>query len=199
MKSTNPITIRRLALVLILAITAVSLAACGGRENIRDNGNGQGAGAEMQGAQGANGQGNGIESRRDIDVRGLEGIPESERAQFLDPSNPLSTRTIYFPFDSNVIASKYQAAIQAHAHFLSEHPGITLRLEGNTDERGTRDYNVALGERRADAVKQALVLSGANAGQIKTISYGEERPAVLGHTEAAYAKNRRVDFIYPKN
>lgn len=182
---------RRLMLVMVLLATAVAVTACGGSKNIRGNG-----GMPEAGMQGNNGQTSGMGQSRDIDVRGLQGIPKGDRHLFTDPNNPLSTRTIYFSLDSSAIASKYSKVIQAHAQYLANHPKVHLRLEGNTDERGTREYNVALGERRAESVKQALVLSGANAGQISTISYGEERPAVLGHTKAAYAKNRRVDFIY---
>ena len=145
------------------------------------------------GAMGDNGAG---QQRRDIDVRGLEGIPAGDRDQFTDPNNPLSTRIIYFDYDNSAIPSRFSAAIRAHAQYLSQHPDVKLRLEGNTDERGTREYNVALGERRAESVKQALVLSGAGGNQVSTLSFGEERPAVLGHTEDAYSKNRRVEFIY---
>lgn len=182
---------RRLMLVMVLLAAAVAVTACGGHKNIRGGGD-----MPAAGMQGNNGQSSGMGSSRDIDVRGLEGIPAGDRHLFTDPNNPLSTRTIYFPLDSSSIPSKYSSAIQAHAQYLAQHSGVHLRLEGNTDERGTREYNVALGERRAESVKQALVLSGANASQVSTISYGEERPAELGHTEAAYAKNRRVDFIY---
>lgn len=184
---------RRLMLVMVLLAAAVAVTACGGNKNVRGGGGGMPP-AGMQGSN--NGQSSGMGQRRDIDVRGLEGIPQEDRHLFTDPNNPLSTRSIYFPLDSSSIPSKYSQAIQAHAQYLANHHSVHLRLEGNTDERGSREYNVALGERRADSVKQALVLSGASAGQVTTISYGEERPAKLGHTEAAYAKNRRVDFIY---
>lgn len=186
-------TARRLMLAMVLVAAAITLAACGGNKNVRGGG-----GMPQAGAQGHNhnGQASGTGGKRNIDVRGLEGIPKSDRHLFTDPDNPLSTRTIYFSLDSSSIPSKFSQAIQAHAKYLSKHHNVHLRLEGNTDERGTREYNVALGERRADSVKKALVLSGANAGQITTISYGEERPAKMGHTEAAYAKNRRVNLVY---
>jgi peptidoglycan-associated lipoprotein len=190
----NPKHLRQLLLVMMFMAVAIALTACGGKENVRSAGNMPEAGA--QGQQGQGGQANGAGGRREVNVRGLEGIPEGDRSKFTDPDNPLSTRTLYFAFDSNEIKSKYENVIKAHAHYLANHSKVHLRLEGNTDERGTREYNIALGERRADAVKQALVLSGASAGQISTISYGEERPAVLGHNEAAYAKNRRVQLIY---
>jgi peptidoglycan-associated lipoprotein len=113
------------------------------------------------------------------------------------PTAPdLQTRTIYFDFDSSEIKSDYTAAITAHAKYLVSNPSIRVRLEGNTDERGSREYNIGLGERRAQAVRQALMLQGVADSQITTVSYGEERPAVTGHTEAAWSKDRRVDIVY---
>lgn len=131
-----------------------------------------------------------------LNQRGLLGIQREDRARFLDPADPLSTRTVYFEFDSSRIQSQFADALAAHARYLAEHPDIRLRLEGHTDERGTREYNVALGERRAESVEKALVLGGARTNQLSTLSFGEERPAELGSTEAAYAKNRRVELIY---
>lgn len=185
---------RRLILAAVLVLSALTLSACGGNKNVRGNA----PGMPTAGMNDQN-QGNGMASGRDIDVRGLEGIPAEDRHLFTDPNNPLSTRTVYFDLDSSAIPSRFSQAIQAHGQYLANHPNVHLRLEGNTDERGTREYNVALGERRADSVKQALVLSGANASQVSTISYGEERPAVLGHDAEAYNKNRRVEFIYTNN
>ena len=103
--------------------------------------------------------------------------------------------TVYFAFDSSEIASEYNAAISAAARKLTQSPAVRLRLEGNTDERGSPEYNIALGERRAQAVKRALVLAGAPDAQLLTVSYGAERPAVEGHDESAWAKNRRVDVV----
>lgn len=131
-----------------------------------------------------------------LNQRGLLGIRKEDRTKFLDPDSPLSTRTIYFEFDSSRIQSRFNDALAAHARYLDDHPDIRLRLEGHTDERGTREYNVALGERRAEAVEKALVLGGAEPHQLTTLSFGEERPATLGSTEEAYAENRRVELIY---
>lgn len=142
------------------------------------------------------GQGNGSVETREINERGLLGIDEKDRAMFVDPDNPLSTRTIYFEYDSSTIQSRFRDAIQAHAGYLADHPDVQLRLEGHTDERATREYNVALGERRAESVERALSLAGAGSDQLSTLSFGEERPAELGSTESAYAKNRRVELIY---
>lgn len=131
-----------------------------------------------------------------LNDRGLLGISKEDRAMFLDPNNPLSTRIVYFDYDSSRIQPQFSQAIQAHANYLSNHPEVRLRLEGHTDERGTREYNVALGERRAESVQKALVLAGAGSNQLSTLSFGEERPAELGSSEAAYAKDRRVELIY---
>lgn len=103
---------------------------------------------------------------------------------------------IYFDFDRSELRAEYGAAIGAHARRLAANPSLKLRLEGNTDERGSREYNIALGERRAQSVRRALLLQGASEAQIATVSYGEERPAVEGTDEGAYAKNRRVEILF---
>ncbi|ROO25861.1 membrane protein [Salinisphaera orenii MK-B5] len=184
---------RRCALAVVMVLAAFALAACGGNKNLRD-----GEDLPAAGMDGGGDQGMGMQSGRDIDVRGLEGIDPEDRSMFTDPDNPLSTRIIYFDLDSSAIPSRFSQAISAHGRYLSEHPDVNLRLEGHTDERGTREYNVALGERRAESVQQALVLSGASDSQLSTLSFGEERPAELGSGEEAYSKNRRVEFIYTK-
>lgn len=103
---------------------------------------------------------------------------------------------IYFDYDKSDIKSEYTSVIAAHAKYLTSNASLKVRLEGNTDERGSREYNIGLGERRAQAVRRALLLQGVAENQITTLSYGEERPAVDGHDEAAYAKNRRVEIAY---
>jgi peptidoglycan-associated lipoprotein len=108
----------------------------------------------------------------------------------------LKNRTIYFDFDSSEIRSDYSALITAHAHYLASNASIRVRVEGNTDERGSREYNIGLGERRAQAVRRALMLQGVAESQITTVSYGEERPAVTGHSEDAWSKNRRAEIVY---
>jgi peptidoglycan-associated lipoprotein len=108
----------------------------------------------------------------------------------------LQNRTIYFDFDSSEVKSDYNSLITAHARYLAANPSTRVRLEGNTDERGSREYNIGLGERRAQSVRRALTLQGVAESQITTVSYGEERPAVTGHTEEAWARNRRVDIVY---
>jgi peptidoglycan-associated lipoprotein len=108
----------------------------------------------------------------------------------------LATRIVYFDFDSSEIKGAGTDTVAAHAKYLAAHTGTRVRLEGHTDERGSREYNIGLGERRAQAVRRALLLQGATDAQISTVSYGEERPAVSGHDEAAWAKNRRVEIVY---
>ncbi len=113
-----------------------------------------------------------------------------------DPQSPLSVRIIYFDYNSNEISSEYRSVIEAHAAYLSQNPTTTITLEGHADERGSREYNLALGESRALSVKQQMLLLGASASQIRLVSYGEERPAVDGHDEASWQQNRRVEILY---
>jgi len=103
---------------------------------------------------------------------------------------------IYFEFDKSEILDEYDNILTQHAMYLAENPSVRIRLEGHTDERGTREYNIGLGERRAQAVRQVLMSQGVSASQITTVSFGEERPARPGSNEAAYARNRRVEIIY---
>jgi peptidoglycan-associated lipoprotein len=108
----------------------------------------------------------------------------------------LAKTTIYFDFDSSELKADYAPIVAAHGKRLAADRSLKVRLEGNTDERGSAEYNVALGERRAQAVKRALLLQGASEGQLTTVSYGEERPVAEGHDEAAWTQNRRVEIVY---
>lgn len=113
-----------------------------------------------------------------------------------DPSSPLSQRVIYFDYDSAEIKPEYTQVLRAHAQYLAANPQSRVIVEGHTDERGSREYNLALGERRADAIKKVLVLNGANAAQLEAVSYGEEKPALMGGSEDAWSKNRRAELTY---
>jgi len=113
-----------------------------------------------------------------------------------DPSNILSKRGVYFDFDSSIVKDEYKPMIAAHARYLRQHGGRQMRIVGNTDERGSSEYNLALGQRRADAVKQMMQLLGAPAANIETVSFGKEKPRAKGHDEAAWAENRRADIKY---
>jgi peptidoglycan-associated lipoprotein len=113
-----------------------------------------------------------------------------------DPDSLLAKRTVFFEFDESVILDADRPILEAHAQYLSQNPGAAVTLEGHTDERGTREYNLALGEQRAISVRQFMSLLGASGQQMRTVSYGEERSAALGHNEEAWAQNRRVEIIY---
>ena len=108
----------------------------------------------------------------------------------------LSKRIVYFDFDSAEIRADSQSVVAAHSRYLAGAPVQKVRLEGHADERGSREYNIGLGERRAQAVRRALLLQGVAEVQLSTVSYGEERPAAAGSDEAAWAKNRRVEIVY---
>ena len=142
-------------------------------------------------------------SNRQTDSAGAQGAGASTNGASLadeEVAGPqdglLNRRTIYFDFDSAEIRGDATDIVAAHAKYLSSHGPARVRLEGNTDERGSREYNIGLGERRAQAVARALRLQGVANVQISTVSYGEERPAVPGHDEAAWAKDRRVEIVY---
>lgn len=113
-----------------------------------------------------------------------------------DPNSPLSQRILYFDLDSSQIKDEDRDIITVHAEFIAAHPEITVVFEGHADERGSREYNIALGEKRAKAIKQLMTLQGVAENQIQVISFGEERPAALGHDSSAWSLNRRVEILY---
>lgn len=113
-----------------------------------------------------------------------------------DPNNILSKRSVYFDYDSNLVKDEFKPVVSAHAKYLSQNKGTNMTIQGNTDDRGSREYNLALGQRRADAVKQMMQLMGAPAGQIETVSFGEEKPRAQGEDDKAYSENRRADIVY---
>jgi peptidoglycan-associated lipoprotein len=116
-----------------------------------------------------------------------------------DLQNVANLQTVfYFDFDKSAVQAQGLADLERHAQFLSSNPAVSVRLEGHADERGTREYNIALGERRAKAVARVLMVNGVSASQIETISYGEEKPAVLGHNDQSWAENRRVELKYSR-
>ncbi|TXH16347.1 MAG: peptidoglycan-associated lipoprotein Pal [Gammaproteobacteria bacterium] len=125
------------------------------------------------------------------------GLSAADLAALRDPANPLSKRSIYFDLDSNVIKQDYASVVETHGKFLAKRPGVKIMIRGNADERGSAEYNLALGQRRADSTKQGLVAYGVREDQIETVSFGSEKPVAQGHTESAWAKNRRADIAYP--
>ena len=114
-----------------------------------------------------------------------------------DPGNILSKRSIFFDYDSNIVKDEFKPLVTAHARYLAQNADAKMTIQGNTDERGSREYNIALGQRRADSVKQMMLLLGAKESQIETVSFGEEKPRAEGHDESAWSQNRRDDIVYP--
>ena len=180
----------RKILTVVLLASVLALSACSGKKAVKPAA-GEGGeavssstGAQTSGAAGSSATASGA---------GAGG----SGAGALGPSGPLgSQRVIYFDFDSSDIRPEFVDVVAAQGRFLASNASIRVRLEGHTDERGTREYNIGLGERRAQTVKRALALQGVQESQIATVSYGEERPAVSGSDEAAYSKNRRVEIYY---
>jgi len=177
----------RKILSLLLVMTVVALGACAHKPP-KDTGQ-TGASQVPAGAL-ANGAG----------ANGATGAAAAAAGTGEDIAGPqegiLAQRIIYFGFDSSDISGDGMALVTAHAHYLVSHPMMHVRLEGNTDERGSREYNIGLGERRAQAVRRAMLLQGVAEAQLSTVSYGAERPQVDGHDDAAWAKNRRVVLSY---
>lgn len=177
---------RRIA-VLMLLVGCLGLAACATHKpkpsaEQQQSSSENGAGANASGAEGG---------------ANASGGPFGNQNSVAGPQQGmLAKRTIYFDFDSAVIKGDGTDIVAAHAKYLSDHPDARVRLEGNTDERGSPEYNIGLGMRRAQAVRQALLLQGASAAQITVVSYGAEHPVDPAHNEDAWSKNRRVDIVY---
>ncbi len=117
-------------------------------------------------------------------------------AALRDPNNILSKRIIYFDFDSNLVKEEFRPLVAAHAKYVAQDSKAKMVIQGHTDERGSREYNLALGQRRADAVKQMMAVLGAESGRVETVSFGEEKPRVQGASESAYSENRRAELVY---
>jgi peptidoglycan-associated lipoprotein len=113
-----------------------------------------------------------------------------------NPNSPLAKRSVYFDYDSNAVKDDYRGLVTAHSRYMTSKGDTKIRIEGNADERGSREYNLALGQRRAEAVKRVMTVLGVPDSRIETTSYGEEKPKSNGHDEAAWAENRRADIRY---
>jgi peptidoglycan-associated lipoprotein len=170
-------------ILVVMLIACLSVAGCKTKPVKTDvpPASQAGAGSQTSGA-GANG----------ANAAGQNGDDETAGPQ----AGLLAKRVIYFDFDSSEIKGEGTDIVGAHAKYLANNPTARVRLEGHTDDRGSREYNIGLGERRAQSVRRALLLQGATEAQLSTVSYGAERPAVAGHDEAAWAKNRRVEVVY---
>ena len=165
---------------LMIALPVMAIAACSSNKNASNDQSGEG----MLGA------GTGM------DANGNGGNMSSEEQARLQMQQLQQNNIVYFDLDKYDIRSDFAAMLDAHANFLRSNPSYKVTVEGHADERGTPEYNIALGERRANAVKMYLQGKGVSADQISIVSYGKEKPAVLGHDEAAYAKNRRSVLVY---
>lgn len=166
---------------LLPALLSALLVACG-------SAGGPGTGAAVEDRSGAPGAGVATVTAPELSGAGI--------AALTDPNNILSRRGVYFDFDSFVIKSEFQPLVEAHARFLVQNPQMRMMIQGNTDERGSREYNLALGQKRAEAVKQSLMLLGAREAQIEAVSLGEEKPRCTERSENCFAENRRSDMLY---
>jgi peptidoglycan-associated lipoprotein len=137
----------------------------------------------------------GSDDSANTDGMGGGGLGDGEAIDY-DPSQGELTNVIYFEFDSSDLRPEDADVVSRHAMQLANNSGISIRLEGHADERGSREYNIGLGERRAQTVRRTLMIQGASAAQISTVSFGEERPAEFGNDEGAWAQNRRVEIKY---
>lgn len=182
---------------LALAMSAVLITGCGSSDNtdtLADTTQGTDASTSglndgsLSGSQFGSGNGSGS---------GFSGNGSSRLGpEFSDPNNPLSKQIIYFELDSSQVKSEYVPVVAAHARYLQSHPSQRVILAGNTDERGSSEYNIALGEQRAKSVERMMKAQGVTASQLEIVSYGEEKPAVAGHAESAWGMNRRVEVGY---
>ncbi|MBQ0918590.1 peptidoglycan-associated lipoprotein Pal [Hydrogenophaga aromaticivorans] len=178
----NRVWLNRFAGLLVVA----SLAACGSSVKLDDVPvEDRTGGAAGQAGQGGAGSG--------VDPRGVSGV----EVPSMDSQQPEAmARVVYFDYDSFEVRGEYAATLEANARYLKANSSRKIALEGHTDERGGREYNLALGQKRAEAVRRSLSLMGVSESQMEPVSFGEEKPAALGMDEASYAKNRRVELTY---
>jgi peptidoglycan-associated lipoprotein len=170
--------------LVIPAALVLLIAACSSTRDGSDQAAG-GAPVETRGGSG------GVTT---VTTGGVEtrGLP----AALTDPQSILSKRSVYFDYDSYEVKAEYKDLVTAHAKFLTDNRQFKILIQGNTDERGSREYNLALGQKRADAVKKMLALLGAREEQLESVSLGEEKPKNEGHDESAWSQNRRGDMLY---
>lgn len=174
---------------LMVAALAAVLAGCG--SNVKLDPPIQGSGADATATQGAGAGAAGAGAGQST-VTQVQAGPAGA-----DAAGPAGVgRVIYFDFDSFTVKPEYQGLLDQHARFLQGNRGRSVAVEGHTDERGSREYNLALGQKRAEAVRRALTLVGATDAQIEAVSFGEEKPAAMGASEDAYSQNRRVEIRY---
>lgn len=169
---------KKMHVFLLSSVVAAVLAGCGSSPT-----------AEQSGAPVESLSGVATVKAGDVNGRGLP-------RELTDPSSILSKRSFYFDLDSYTIKNDQRDLVAAHAKFMTKNTQFKVLIQGNTDERGSREYNLSLGQKRADALKKALVLLGVSESQIETVSLGKEKPRNEGHDEAAWSENRRADILY---
>jgi peptidoglycan-associated lipoprotein len=179
---------------LWIAVIAAALAGCSSTPTteapVDDRSAAGAAGGAGTGAQTGGAAGGGVTGSS------TGGGGSSAASALRDPNNILSKRSVYFEYDSFVVKDEYRPLVEAHARYLQQNRNARMTVQGNTDERGSREYNIALGQKRADSVKRMMTLLGATENQIETVSFGKEKPRNPGHDEAAWAENRRDDIVY---
>jgi peptidoglycan-associated lipoprotein len=190
--------------LLALAISTLLLSACSDTEekdaSLTDGSQNAGSGINDASTSGLN-KGSGIDGS-EMSGSGMNGMSgngdyaSTLGPEFNDPNNPLSKRTVYFMLDSSEVMPDFVPVIAAHAQYLIANPGQKIKLEGNGDERGSREYNIALGEQRAKSVASMMKIKGVSENQLNIVSYGEEKPVAFGSDESAWEKNRRVEIVY---
>lgn len=182
--------------IAVLAISAMMLTACSDEkdESLTDGSQNSASGINDASTSGLN-NGSGLDGSAMGGGYGSNGAG-GLGPEFSDPNNPLSKQTIYFTLDSSQVQEDFVPVIAAHAQYLAAHPGQHVVLEGNGDERGSREYNIALGEQRAKSVANMMKAQGVSDGQLEVVSYGEEKPAASGNDESAWQLNRRVELVY---
>jgi len=178
----------KLIKLVVVMLTLAGLVACGSTGGTKNDD----VAVEDRSSDGAGG----ADSYGGATTSGVSDYGSLSVESLSDPNSPLSQRVIYFAYDSDDVAEQDRALVAAHAAFLAANPDVKVSVEGHTDERGAREYNVALGERRGQTVRRMLEFQSVSPQQLSTVSYGEEKPSVEGHDESAWSMNRRVELVY---
>lgn len=183
--------------LLIGALAALVLAGCSStptQDSAPVEERSPGAATQSTGTSTAGTQGAGISGTQS--AAGGTQTGAGGREPHKDPASVLSKRSVFFDYDSYVVKPEFRTLVEEHAKYLRGNRNLRIVVQGNTDERGTREYNIALGQKRADAVKKMMLLLGVNEAQVETVSFGKEKPRNPGSTEGAWAENRRDDIVY---
>ncbi len=190
---------------MIAALLAIFVSSCATTQDEMPTDDGAPIDDQSQATTGAVGDGSGadatgLDGADSADGSAIaDGMPTDAREMLEQSEGALSNRTIYFEFDSAKLTSESISILETHGDFIAGNGEVSVRLEGHADERGSREYNIALGDRRAQSVRRVLLFQGASVDQLETVSYGEEQPVMSGHSEEAWSQNRRVELIYTVN